>query len=320
MRLIIIGSGLAGSLAAEYFRSFKPEVYDARPDGLSFLSNHSAVLRLKTREAGDITGRGVTEIKIKKEIYHEGKHHSSSNIMLDNLYSRKVSNNIEARSITKVSPCVETRFLLNDFEPRYTGKTELKGVDLNKKALRFIQHNAEELSFDKDYDFVISTIPLPVMIRITGAYSKEEFRNFPIFVTKVKYDIPTIGVHQTIYFPGDETPAYRATLEYGTLTVESVNQPANDLEIFEKAFGLTGIKPVNSAGGSQTLGKIVDIDEVERKRLLNYFTTKHKIFSLGRYAIWKNIKTDDLIKDLRRIDEMMKVDLSVIQYDARRMK
>jgi hypothetical protein len=55
----------------------------------------------------------------------------------------------------------------------------------------------------------------------------------------------------------------------------------------------------------QKYGKIVDMDEKARQAILFHLTDKHNIFSLGRFATWRNILLDDVAADLPRIEKMM---------------
>lgn len=319
MKMIIVGAGISGSIAGEYFRRYSPKIYDQRPEGLSVYNNHHAIMRMKTRDAGDIIGREIKEIKISKEIYYKGEHHKTANTMFNNLYSLKVNGSIEDRSISTVNGSHETRYIIKDFKIQYIGRTALSGVDLNKKRLYF---DRDGCKFEVDYDVVLSTIPMPVMLKAAGATAGVEFKKRSIFITRQIYDFECKEIYQTIYYPSRNMKAYRATLESSTLIIESVDGYPSEKEYseIEESFGIDSSmrSPYAPILNSQEFGKIIDIDDITRKRLLNHLTERHSIYSIGRFAIWKNIKVDDLIKDLRKIDEMINVDSESNRYDLRR--
>jgi len=64
----------------------------------------------------------------------------------------------------------------------------------------------------------------------------------------------------------------------------------------------------------QNYGKLVSIDDDIRKAIIMELTDKYRIYSLGRFAVWKNVRTDDLISDLKRIKEMITVSAVSAKY------
>jgi hypothetical protein len=69
-------------------------------------------------------------------------------------------------------------------------------------------------------------------------------------------------------------------------------------------FGINcGIDNVNSH--TQKYGKITPIDDRVRKDFMLHLSKKYNIYSLGRFATWRQILLDDVCKDLRVIESLI---------------
>ncbi len=55
----------------------------------------------------------------------------------------------------------------------------------------------------------------------------------------------------------------------------------------------------------QEYGKIAPVDDLPRKALLARLTDRHNIFSLGRFATWRNILLDDVAHDATVVKRLM---------------
>ena len=76
-----------------------------------------------------------------------------------------------------------------------------------------------------------------------------------------------------------------------------------------EAFALNGGKPlVGIETVNQKYGKIAPIDEGKRKALIGHLSTEHNIYSLGRFATWRNLLLDDVVQDIAVIKRLMNSD------------
>jgi branched-subunit amino acid ABC-type transport system permease component len=78
------------------------------------------------------------------------------------------------------------------------------------------------------------------------------------------------------------------------------------------SFGiLIGHAPIKAIDitHKQSYGKIAPIDEQFRRFVVEHLSQKHSIYSLGRFATWRNILLDDVLKDLQVIKKLMNADL-----------
>lgn len=301
MKIVILGAGMAGAMAYGYFRSYNPEVYDAKTDD----DVKYAIMRLKDKSIGLILGTPLKEIKVDKACYYKGKLYDNSNIMLSNLYSYKVNDKLNSRSIDHLNKA--TRFILNDKISLPTNYNhEFKDV-VHKDVVFKAPPHAAVL---KKYDICISTLPMSHMVKIKGMekFKDVSFHSKPICVKKFKLKIKSC-VNQTIYFPDPELQTYRASIEEGEFIVESIEIKPNEAEIEEiaNAFGLDLSMMDFDNEFENKHGKIIPIDPDIRRSIIAELTEKFNIYSLGRFATWRNLRTDDLIDDLKKIDKIIKV-------------
>ncbi len=126
-----------------------------------------------------------------------------------------------------------------------------------------------------------------------------ELKRAPIRVRR--WRVPNADVFQTIYFPDPETPVYRASITGSLLIIEEVasrSEESAPLSLVEDAFGINAetLEPLGQS--EQSYGKVDELPALTRKRLLYELTCRHGIYSLGRFATWRNILLDDVVDDI----------------------
>ena len=100
---------------------------------------------------------------------------------------------------------------------------------------------------------------------------------------------------------------YRASISGDILIIESMNElDSNDRYFVFESFGLLTIENTHVLKDhKQERGKIGAIDEKIRKKIILDLTLKHNIFSLGRFATWRNIVLDDVYNDILVIKRLI---------------
>jgi|GEM_PF-3138186 hypothetical protein len=314
LKIKIIGAGIAGAMASGYFSSSKPVVFEASENKKAKLNKHKAVMRIRDPRVGMILGTDMKEIDVYKQCLYRDKLYWESDIRMRNLYSIKINGDIEERSITNLGKV--KRYLLTDFE--------LSDVNYESKVVGFgedgrtiqIEKNGE--LEETEYDYCISTIPVFELLSILKIKTENSFPSKDIHIVRTKSLLKS-EVHQTIYIPEEKYDCYRATLEGEEMIFESANKFPKEEEIEELSsyFGIKGLNPENTEKHTQKMGKIIPTEDDFRRTVIVDLTERYNIFSLGRFAVWKQIKTDDLIQDLDLIRKMIGISDAKRIYKSR---
>lgn len=311
-KISIIGAGLSGLIAASHFQN--AEIHEAKNN--DSISKHKALLRFRTPDIGDHLGIPFREVKVRKGIWYNHAFHDP-NIYLCNHYSQKVSDIITDRSIWNIQD-----------ETRYIAPDNLHEILLDRYSDRIkFGSNVQALLINQicsKYNSVISTVPLGYIANVyemLDEKAKEQigrkFQSKSIFVQRWK--VEGCRSYQTVYYPDRYMSLYRASLTGEMLIVEYlvdedvlVNEDSIKWQFNEvkESFGIVSdIEFIEEK--YQSNGKISPIDDSIRKSMIQKLTMNYNVFSLGRFAIWKNILLDDVYKDIKVIKKLISMD----QYD-----
>lgn len=290
----ILGAGLSGLLAGALDR--RATIFEAQP---KLPHNHWAVLRFREDKIGRALNIPFRRVRVLKAVCVDGVVTSVVTPAIANLYSRKAIGAITSRSILDLEP-VDRYIAPGDLIPRLAEMCEGRinlGYPGDIETLRKWRAAGKK---------IISTIPLPAMLNMIGAKHELEFMRAPIRVNR--YRVEGADAFQTIYFPSPKTPVYRATLTGDELILEltdtGIMRTPQYLEVL-KAFGLRSVDAEMLNHHKQALGKIVPLPREQRQALLLKLTTEHGIFSLGRFATWRNVLLDDVFSDFYKVRELM---------------
>ena len=291
--MIILGAGMSGCLAG--LINPQAPIYEAQEHPPI---NHNAVLRFRDDSVSKVTGIPFKKVTVHKGLFAYGDFRQP-NIGYANMYSHKVLGEIADRSIWNLDPVV-----------RYVAPPNFQ-----EQLFRLVESRVE-LGIPADRNLIneegeaISTIPLPAILKLYDTDIPElDFRYQKI--STWRYHVIGCNVHQTIYYPGGETPAYRATITGDSLIIETVKDHPIPLEL-EYILNSFSLEDRDLSGQvsqhTQSYGKIAEVDDFARRQTLYYLTHNYGIYSAGRFAIWKNILMDDVLQDLRVIKEMQAKD------------
>lgn len=299
--MYILGSGLAGCLAAiQYDKAIVLE----RAAGPNI--NHKALLRMSTESVSHLTGIPFKRVEVRKFIYSKREYRTWATPADIVQYSIKVSKTTTNRSIQDLT--TEVRFIPppNFHEillTRLSGRIHYGNsvVEITENYIEVNDRCLERYGIP-----IISTIPLSSILKATN--SKHELvtvgKSHPINVSRLK--LLESDLYMTIYYPDPLTDVYRASIHGDMLTVESMSViTANDIEMVIDSFGGVCVEHTIDFNHVQMLGKISKIDDVLRKSLIYELTQKLNIYSLGRFACWRDVLLDDVVKDIKQINKMM---------------
>jgi len=287
--ITIIGGGLAGMMAACHFKN--AIVKEAGPR----IEQHKALLRFRGEDVANLTGVKFKPVTVHKEINVCGESIHRPTIALANAYSKKVAGLYAGRSIWNLDTV--TRYIApEDFYDRLADRLEREKRILWSAGITDIDVHTRGVK--------INTAPLPVILKLCGYdLSQLDFQRSSIAVERYRLPRGT-DIYQTIYFPGVETSVFRASITGDLLIVESMHRGPDILQVC-KAFGLPSGELEFIGAVDQKYGKIVDLDRGEREGLLYELTDDFGIFSLGRFATWRNILLDDVVKDIGVVERLI---------------
>ena len=300
--MIIAGAGLAGLIAGNIFRNYSPRIIEMQS---SLPSNHKAILRFRDQSVSKATGIEFKKVKVRKGIAYKGEWLSRSNPKVANLYSIKVTGKVQSRSCWNLNDA--ERFLSpDDFIMRIA-----KGLKIN------YSETLHKSMFDGQP--IISTIPMPAMMDIVGWKDKPEFPFRSIWSCWCNIKDYDVQVNQTIYYPDLKDPYYRASLLGNKLILEYNQEPWQSREdvisVLSSDFGIdTEVTDLHVK--KQKYGKISAIDDNLRKEFLYYLTREFNVYSLGRFATWKQIILDDVVDDAGKIMKLINVETKRRNYQV----
>lgn len=282
--MIIIGAGLAGLIAAHAFPRGK--IYEISPGPAGM---HKALLRFRSPVVGELTGIGFRPVTVRKGIMFGGKWHSP-NIRLANLYSAKVIGRLIDRSVWDL-----------DSVTRYIAPTDFYDRLIESVGDRIVWGIDHPMVCDTE-EPIISTAPMPVTLEKMGIMIGMDFNRAPITVER--FEVQNCEVFQTVYFPSQYHSMYRASITGDLLICEFIGEPSGDWKNeLQFAFGMVQDRvPVGTI--KQSFGKISPINEQTRRSAIIKLTLNHNIFSLGRFATWRNILLDDVVHDIAVIKRL----------------
>lgn len=299
---------MAGLLAAHYFRHERPTVLEQAAD---LPDNHGALLRFRSRAVMDITGAPLREVRVRKAILEpDGLLTDKCSIRHSNSYSKKVTGLVTNRSIENLEPV--TRWVA---EPDFLKKLA-RGVDICFNS-KFMPHDA----FQPANHTHISTVPMKMWVDyLLGdpEFSAEvEFKSTPI--TTIETTLYDVDVHQTMYIPwmgehlGEFHKPYRVSIVGNRYLAEYTGDDflsGDSIEamIQSHCFCLMGFQPKHGEVRQKTqrLGKIVPLPDDLRRHLIGKITETFNVYSVGRFATWRQILLDDVVNDLKVVERLIK--------------
>lgn len=288
---VIVGAGFAGLMAACVFP--RARILEAAP---APATTHRALLRFRSEAVAELTGVPFRRVRVRKGLWFEGAYRATD-IRLANLYTQKTQGRILGeRSVWNLDPA--DRWIAPE--------------DLHE---RLTERFADRIAWDTRADYealaaaghpVINTAPLPVVLMALGINPELEFDRAPIRVQRWRLP-PGTHTHQTVYFPAADTALYRASITDDLLICEFARSPAETDDWRAQVSAAFALADWGAALGEveQRYGKIVDLAAPERRALLHRLTAEHGVFSVGRFATWRNVLLDDVAHDLRVVQRLV---------------
>lgn len=314
--MIILGAGMSGCLAGVMNSS--AQIIEAKEEK-EFLKapEHRAVLRFRSDKISKITGIPFRRVQVRKSIWYDNKEHRLPDIRFTNMYSRKVSGGYSSRSIVNLDT-VERWIPPEDFHSRLlkqcTGRVRygLKVIGVTDKCVNYMPALKP---LNREGSPILSTLAVPIMARILNLRPPVEFSKGSR-INVARYRVKGCDLNLSMYYPSPETHVYRASVMGDLLSVEMIDDGENRVIESQMVLDSLGIdsSDVEMIDFGPQVGKInySNWSDSDRKNWILSLTMKYRIYSLGRFAIWKNILQDDVYEDILKIREFL---LSSTHYD-----
>lgn len=293
----IYGAGMSGLLAAHMLRRFNPVVYEA---ATSLPNNHAALLRFRSDAVSRETGIKFKKVWVQKAVLGlDNNLTTDPTIKEQNLYSLKVSNSIIPRSIGNM--VAGERFIApEDFIAQLAKNIPVK----YNNPLSELPNASEEP--------IISTIPMNVLMNIAQWSELPEFHYSEI--TTITADILTrCDIYQTIYIPHQDKEAYRVSITGNKLIIECIDngesiEQNNLLDMathYASLFFGQRIPLDNIQVKKQKYGKLINSPGRTGRDFILAMTDLYNLYSLGRFATWRQILLDDVVNDVKVIETII---------------
>ena len=165
----------------------------------------------------------------------------------------------------------------------------------------------------------ISTLPMPLNMKISGLADSTKYECKEICSVNFFIEEPFVDVYQTIYDVDENTPFYRLSIsgnegifEGRKEVIDALSEKDPDFNlvrlILREYFGIKDAEFTIPAKVVQPLGKIIPVDDTARRNNILNLSRERQIYSLGRFATWRQIMLDDVIGDIDVIEKIMKQD------------
>ena len=294
---LIVGAGLAGLLAAHAWPGIP--LLEASPGPGA---GHRALLRFRSDAVSRLTGIDFRKVIVRKGIWSNGRFVAPT-IARANAYSFKVLGEYTSdRSIWNIDPVA-----------RFVAPESLYD--------QLIEYAGSRVCWNTPCDFVgrgtlVSTAPLDITMA-ARLMRPVEMKRAAIGVARFR--IPGADLFQTVYFPDAALGVYRASITGDLLIIETADGTPGvlsaEIAAVERALDIPYDHWRVLGESKQRYGKIIPLSDEVRKSILFQLTHDHGIYSLGRFATWRNVLLDDAVDDIVVIKRLLR---SGTRYDLAR--
>ena len=295
--MIVIGAGMAGLLAAGMLQQKCSAVHER---GVQLPNSHSAVLRFRSSIVADTLNIPFKKVQVLKAV------DPWRNAVADAMaYSVKTNGAGTLRSIVSANGQLSERYIAPEDLVQQMRERVSSDIIFDSEV------EPEDLhQWFQQREPVISTMPMPELMRLTGWAPRSQFRYQP--GRNVVADLVGVDAYCSVYTPNPEHPTYRVSITGDKLIAElsrkavQQNFGRNDvLHYALQAVGLSAEHVLHAEIKDQPYAKILPIDEQERRRFILYATEQFGIYSLGRFATWRpGLLLDDVVHDVRVIQRL----------------
>lgn len=158
------------------------------------------------------------------------------------------------------------------------------------------------------YQYLISTIPLPILLDICEIANDIKFENYPFYSTKLS--INSTEMYQQLYVTSMFNNITRVTLMDDSIYIESMEEflTEEDIELLDEVWGINYLP--NDIGNIRFKrvfpGRIRVLSNKIRKPIIHGLTEKYDIMVLGRFGSWSYKIFNDVWEDAKFLCKLIK--------------
>ena len=289
--MIILGAGMSGLLAGQYFRSHSPIIIERQA---SLPNNHHSLLRFRSDAVSKLTGITFKKVNVTKSI-----HNSTGSVIRDNnLYSVKATGSYVQRSIMNTDTA-ERYIAPEDFINRAAkGLSIVYNKDCKSKLALQVADSSTPM---------ISTIPVNSLAKMLDYKVDLDLHTRPTVVINATVTRVGCDLYQTVYTPTNPK-VYRVSITGNRLIVECI--PGTELgdiglgTILIDMFGIYNANISEVTINKMEHGKLVEGGQAV-KDFIGWASTNFNIYSVGRWATHRQILMDDVVQDLEVVSRLI---------------
>jgi len=322
--VLVVGSGISGMIVSK-------ELSDKGINHMVIERSSVPVqpqLHYFHRDDSDFFGEKLQRVEIQKALFWDGKFENEFNIEMHNHYSYITTGKLFVNSSKYVGTTNEAwipkggdwRKFYNNLQSKCFGVTydcELLSIDsVNKVADVSFMDGDQRVKTSILYNHLMSTIPMPVMLKIARVRNEVEFKFDELIVDQFQLDQDECdpSVHQIIYFPQADFGYARASLLGNRVVCERANSSfmsGSQHHLFVSFLHrwMPSLRERERKIQFETShnpgGRYIGIDEVIRSEYVELLESRN-IHSVGRYAQWVYKRADHVIDDVQAIVEGIK--------------
>lgn len=299
-RLVILGRGISGLMAAARMTMLMSELEITIIDRSTEMVEHVFHLHRPIEEFHSLSSQsGIKMMKFVSSIFDGVNIKSQPTIEDINNYSYKVFGHLKINnggnsSEFTIFPADKHKVAQALSIAKYNFITgEIHSIHISNKVV-YLNGGSKAI----EYDYLISTIPLPVLLKLCDVKTGIAFESFPFYGATIS--IKDTGCYQQLISSTSMNSVTRITLMNDILFIESKDNKLcqEDARLILQAFGIT-VHPEEVTFYIINPGRITPLPSNVRKPLLHWLTEKHDIMTLGRYGAWTYKVANDVWDDTK---------------------
>jgi uncharacterized ParB-like nuclease family protein len=236
---------------------------------------------------------------------YDGEFHSAPTPFHINKYALKIYGKLQPSNILNFHKQSQDMIypmnkceLANALRPNNKNTLQANITAVDPKA-KVVKVEKDGLETEIRYDYLVNTLPLPVLLKLLNIVPKEQLSFSPFAVNKIS--APSTKLYQMTYCT-HAGGISRITLIDDALYLDTVKEFTTEDDILlHKLYGVT----TDDIQSSSQVFRFDPIDKRTRKELIFFLTQEYDIMLLGRYGSWSFKIANDVWDDTKLLNTII---------------